>query len=109
MMYRNFALATLLAAPLIVMAVQSVAPKPAEQAASAAQPETPPQPVPVPVAPPAIPTDMSAAIEPQSSFGQPMSDAGQASLAPGVGLPNAQVAGSMSPSGAPAGSPNAER
>lgn len=107
-MYRNFALATLLAAPLIVMVVQSVAPKPPEQAPSAAQPEAPPQPIPVPVPPPAVPTDTSAAVEPPSSFGQPMSDAGQPSLAPGTGLPDAPVSGSVSPLGAPAGSPNAE-
>lgn len=108
MMYRNFALATLLAAPLIVMAVQSVAPKPPEQAAPAAQPETPPPPVPVPVAPPPAPSIAPADVAPPSSFDQPMSDAGQPALSPGAGLPEAPAAGSSTAFGAPPGSPNAE-
>jgi hypothetical protein len=43
MMYRNFAIAILLAAPIIVMGVQSIKPKPAQPAAAAtsAQPAVP--------------------------------------------------------------------
>lgn len=114
MMYRNFALATLLAAPLIVMAVQSFTPKPEQPAQSAIQPDVPPPPVPVPVAPPpSVPGAPSA--DASASFGQPMSGAGQPALAPGAGLPDTSsppittgMPDGFSPQDAPPGSPNAE-
>lgn len=114
MMYRNFALATLLAAPLIVMAVQSFTPKPEQPAQSAIQPDVPPPPVPVPVAPPpSMPGAPSA--DASAAFGQPMAGAGQPALAPGAGLPDTSsppittgMPDGFSPQDAPPGSPNAE-
>lgn len=115
MMYRNFAIATLLGAPLIVMAVQSFTPKPEQPAQSAIQPDVPPPPVPVPVAPPpSVPGAPSS--DASASFGQPMGDAGQPSMAPGAGLPDTSeppittgMPSGFSPQSAPDGSPNAER
>lgn len=115
MLYRNFAIATLLAAPIIVMATQAMLPQAAETASQDASPITPdvaPPPVPVPVAPPVAPPG-APAIAAAETFGQPMSSAGQPMLSPGAGLPE-QVAppasGGMafSPASAPPGSPNAE-
>ncbi|RJG54199.1 hypothetical protein D0Z70_13765 [Sphingobium terrigena] len=108
MIYRNFAICTLIAAPLIVLAVQSMLPKAPEPAPT--QPiiaDAPPPPVIIPVAPPSAGVDAPA-------FGQPMAEAGKPMLAPGAGLPETTVAptvvtGQMfSPDAAPAGSPNAE-
>lgn len=112
MIYRNFAIATVIAAPLIVLAVQSILPKAPEPAPS--QPviaDAPPPPVPVPVAPPVAPPSTAASA---SAFGQPMVEAGKPMLAPGAGLPEPSVAPtanigpSFNPDIAPAGSPNAE-
>ncbi|WP_311267159.1 hypothetical protein [Sphingobium sp. WCS2017Hpa-17] len=115
MMYRNFAIATLLAAPLIVMATQSFLPKPEQPAPSTIQPDVPPPPVPVPVAPPpSVPGAPSA--DTSASFGQPMAGAGQPAMTPGAGLPDTSappITGGMpdgfSPQSAPVGSPNSER
>lgn len=110
MMYRNFAIATLIGAPILVLAVQNFvpsAPAPAEQAPPAvvAAPAAPA--VVVPSAPPAAPAVFSEA----PAFGQPMSDAGAPSLSPGQGLPESSSragTGSYVPGTAPEGSPNAE-
>ncbi|MGW8204001.1 hypothetical protein ACWGM0_15835 [Sphingomonas bisphenolicum] len=115
MLYRNFAIATLLAAPLIVMATQALLPKrePAPQGQSAIMADVPPPPVPVPVAP--VVTPGAPTVDAASSFGQPMAGADQPALAPGAGLPDTSappISGGMapgfSPQDAPAGSPNAE-
>jgi hypothetical protein len=114
MMYRNFAIATLLAAPIVVMGVQAFMPKPEPTAPSPsgarpADAAPPPVPVAPPVTVPAIPPSSDTA-----NFGQPMPGAGQPMLAPGAGLPQAsEPAGvdsrqSYEPGSAPAGSPNAE-
>jgi hypothetical protein len=112
MMYRNFAIATLLAAPILVMAVQTFTPKP-DAAPKARVNAAPPAPPPVPAAPPApVPTPSSPGEA--ANFGEPMPGAGQPMLAPGAGLPQAsEPAGvdtrqSYEPGSAPAGSPNAE-
>jgi len=115
MMYRNFAIATLLAAPLIVMATQALLPQqnPAQQGQSALIADVPPPPVPVPVAP--VVTPGSPSVDAASAFGQPMAGADQPALAPGAGLPDTSappittgMAPGFSPGDAPAGSPNAE-
>lgn len=114
MMYRNFAVATLLAAPLIVMATQSLTPQPPSQPGqSAIQPDVAPPPVPVPVAPPVAIPGATTMIDPPSSFGKPMGGADQPALAPGAGLPDTSAPnGGMEPGfssqSAPPGSPNAE-
>ncbi len=117
MLYRNFAIATLIAAPLIVLAIQNFLPQPGAAPRSeeaALHPDAPP-PVPVPVAPPVVTPGAPAMPEPAPSFGQPMADAGAPMLAPGQGLPAAPVASSdggnpyTSAEAAPPGSPNAEK
>jgi hypothetical protein len=112
MMYRNFAIGTLIAAPLVVLAVQSVLPKPPEAAPTQQIiADAPPPLVPVPVAPPVAPPSAAANAP---DFGQPMAEAGQPMLTPGAGLPETPVAPlvdsrqSFVPGTAPAGSPNAE-
>ncbi|MES2172796.1 MAG: hypothetical protein V4523_02500 [Pseudomonadota bacterium] len=116
MMYRNFAIATLLAAPLIVMATQALLPKPGapqQQSESAITPDVPPPPPPIPVAP--MITPGAPSIDTPSAFGQPMAGADQPAMAPGAGLPDTSsppMTGGMppgfSPQDAPAGSPNSE-
>jgi hypothetical protein len=115
MMYRNFAIATLLAAPLIVMATQALLPKhgPAQQDQSAIIPDAPPPPVPVPAAP--VVTPGAPTVDAPSAFGQPMAGADQPAMAPGAGLPDTSsppitggMAAGFSPQDAPAGSPNSE-
>lgn len=96
MMYRNFAIATLIAAPLIVVVTQNLLPVHksalAQQQADAVAP--PPPPVePAPAAPmeaqapqPMAPTPAAPVANP-ADFSQPMGDAGRPSLSPGTGLP----------------------
>ena len=91
MIYRNFAICTVIAAPLVVLAVQDVLPRRPESSPS--QPAiigtSPPPSVPAPAAQPAVlpppPADAPA-------FGQPMAGAGQPMLAPGAGLPETSAA-----------------
>ncbi|WP_150290823.1 hypothetical protein [Sphingobium estronivorans] len=92
MIYKSFAVLTLIAAPIIVLAVQSFVPQTNQPAAiGPAMPVTPP---PVPAAVPAAVAPAPVADAPvgappsdSASFGQPMSDAGKPSLSPGTGLP----------------------
>lgn len=111
MLYRNFAIATLLAAPIIVMGVQAFLPQSGSAVPDqAAQSAAPPPPVPVPVAPPVAPPGVPSAST-TSDFGQPMAGAGQPMLAPGEGLPVTAPAAppaSFAANGSPEGSPNAE-
>lgn len=85
MLYKAFAAITLIAAPIIVLVVQSVAlQSPAPHASSAVQAPVQQE------APMMQPPPSSAAPEPTSdpaSFGQPMPDAGKPFLTPGNGLP----------------------
>ncbi|MAN11668.1 MAG: hypothetical protein VX205_16315 [Pseudomonadota bacterium] len=120
MLYRNFAIATLVAAPLIVLAVQNFmppAPSDPQGAADAPHPDAAPPPVVAPtVAPPAPPAPPPPAdfANPLPAAGQPLPEAGMPMLAPGQGLPQAPAAPNgganpyTSPQQAPAGSPNAE-
>ncbi|MDI1295938.1 MAG: hypothetical protein PSY12_08650 [bacterium] len=108
-MYKAFAIATLIAAPLIVMATQAFLPTAHHAAlqdqAAAVRPDVPPPPVPVPVAPP-VAQPMAPSTD-SSNFGQPVSDA----ATPAVGLegvPPAAATQFADPGVAPPGSPNAE-
>lgn len=93
-MYKAFAAVTLVAAPLVVLAVQSFVPQtnhtaapvvaPFPMAASSSQPM--PQPI-LPTVRPAPP--VSEGVAPSAPFGQPMAEAGKPFLAPGTGLPAA--------------------
>ncbi|MDO7833909.1 hypothetical protein Q4610_02515 [Sphingobium sp. HBC34] len=110
MMYRNFAIGVLLAAPIIVMAVQSIAPKPQQDTQQAAVAAAPPPPVPVPVAPPVgqpgapVSTDSTGFGQPAPGAGQPMLAADQSPVAPMV-----EPTPSFAANGAPTGSPNSEK
>ena len=87
MHYKAFAAITLIAAPIIVLVVQGIAPHTPVQPAAApaaalppavqARPVVQPAPMPVPAAPESDP----------AAFGQPMPDAGKPFLSPGNGLP----------------------
>ncbi|MEQ6332077.1 hypothetical protein [Sphingobium sp. MK2] len=108
MLYRNFAIATLLGAPLLVMMVEAVVPKAPASPESVAV-ETADF-VPQPVAPPVI-APQAPSVAPPANFGQPMPGAGQPTLIPGAGLPDAPAmigTPAFSPLSAPPGSPNAE-
>lgn len=91
MIFKNFAIVTLIAAPLIVLAVQTLVPHAAQPAMQATAPETPPPPV---ASPPSAPPPVEAP-EPMPSapsvdgaaFGQPMPDAGKPFVASETGLP----------------------
>ena len=86
MLYKAFAAITLIAAPIIVLIAQSVAPQsPAPHPSSAIQP-------PVQQQAPMMQPPITAAPLPTSDptpFGQPMPDAGKPFLTPGNGLPGA--------------------
>jgi len=90
MMYKAFAALTLVAAPIVVLVVQSIVPQPAQIAPSAptfvapAAPAAPAAPSIPSVAQPPMP---AASLPDPASFGQPMPDAGKPMLAPGNGLP----------------------
>jgi hypothetical protein len=112
MMYCNFAIATLLGAPMIVMATQSLLPAKNQPSQAEVPTDAPPPPVPVPVAPPVAAPGGSATVDPASSFGQPMAGADQPAMAPGAGLPDTSAppisSGMTAGMTAPPGSPNAE-
>lgn len=92
MLYKAFAVITLIAAPIVVLIVQSVAP----QAPSAAHPAPAPapaayqQPAPIISQPAPMPPSIEPAPDP-ATFGQPMPEAGKPFLAPGAGLPQTAV------------------
>ena len=91
MMYKAFAAVTLVAAPIIVLVVQSVAPQPSpREAIAVVQPIAP---VSAPIMPPPPPMASAAAPSPEpAAFSQPMPDAGKPFLAPGSGLPGGSIA-----------------
>lgn len=86
MIYKAFAAVTLIAAPVIVLTVQSFAPR-----ASHAVPTAAVAPAPAPVVMPAeaMPSPPPAPMPGAADFGQPMPEAGKPFLAPGAGLPAA--------------------
>lgn len=94
MMYRNFAIATLLGAPLIVMAVQSFTPQPQHPAspepATTDAPATPATPAPAAYEAPAA--SDPAPVDP-APFGTPMADAGK----PMVELPGSSADDALTP------------
>lgn len=108
-MYRTFAIGTLLAAPLIVMAVQNFLPQGApidqpgatEQVAAPAPPGMPQPPV-IPVAPPVAP-----AYSAPNDAGKPVSGAGEPMLSTS-GTDTVAVPMPVNPADAPPGSPNGE-
>jgi hypothetical protein len=85
MLYKAFAVITLVAAPLIVLMVQGLAPHD-----PAPVPSAPVQPVVEQAAPASQPVAAPAMEQPASSsvsFDQPMPEAGKPFLSPGNGLP----------------------
>jgi hypothetical protein len=82
MMYRNFAIAILLAAPIIVMGVQSIEPKPAQSAAAVASTQSampaiaavPSYTAPEQPAPEAVPALDVPASAPIPDAGKPIAD-----------------------------------
>lgn len=83
MIYKAFAAVTLIAAPIIVLTVQSFVPQTNPPAAPAAfAPGVAPAEQPAPP-----PPTVSAPVTEPASFGQPVAEAGKPFLAPGVGLP----------------------
>ncbi|ANI77193.1 MULTISPECIES: hypothetical protein [Sphingobium] len=87
MHYKAFAAITLIAAPIIVLAVQGIAPHAPVQP-SAAPSAVLPSPVQAPPVVQPAPMPVPAAPEPDAAaFGQPMPDAGKPFLSPGNGLP----------------------
>lgn len=90
MMYKAFAAITLVAAPMLVLVVQSVAPQPATPGPAVSAVTQPIQPVLQP-APVAGPSSMVAApIVDPASFAQPLPEAGKPMLTLGNGLPERQ-------------------
>lgn len=111
-MYRTFAIGTLLAAPLIVMAVQNFVPKnaPSDRPGATEQVNAPPppgipMPPPLPVAPPVAPAYSAPndAATPVSGAGEPM----LRTSGPDTPPPGAMPA-PANPLDAPPGSPNDE-
>lgn len=90
MLYKAFAVITLVAAPLIVLMVQGLAPHAPAQNMSAPMRPVAEQavPSPHPIATPAAEQPAS----PPMSFGQPMPEAGKPFLSPGNGLPGTSSA-----------------
>ena len=101
MIYKAFAAVTLIAAPIIVLTVQSFVPSAPQTAVPSPMAPTPApvmMPTPAPVVTPA--TAMPSPPPPPApdagnlSFGQPMPEAGKPLLAPGAGLPAAPASNS---------------
>jgi hypothetical protein len=84
MLYKAFAVITLIAAPIVVLIVQSVAPQPPSAAHPA--PAAYQQPAPIISQPAPMPPSIEPAPDP-AAFGQPMPEAGKPFLEPGNGLP----------------------
>ncbi|WP_176591565.1 hypothetical protein [Sphingobium sp. EM0848] len=98
MIYKAFAAVTLIAAPIIVLTVQSFVPRTNQPTAPSAVAPVPP----VTVAnTPAVSAPVNAPIGvppgDAASFGQPVPDAGKPVLAPGAGLPPITVSQPFTP------------
>ncbi|MCP1471167.1 hypothetical protein J3E64_002871 [Sphingobium sp. OAS761] len=114
MPYRKFAIGTLIATPLIVMAVQQFLPSPHAKdvgSESVSPQDAPPPPIVLPQAPP---IGTPAPANEVGDLGQPLAGAGQPTLTPGNGLPDTSTPPMVAmgtpavQATAPAGSPNAE-
>lgn len=108
-MYRNFAIGTLLAAPLIVMAIQNFVPQgaPDGQQGAIGQVVAPPlpgstPPLVIPVAPP-----VASAYSAPNDAGTPVSGAGEPMLSTS-GTDTVAAPMPVNPADAPPGSPNSE-
>ena len=90
MLYKAFAVVTLVAAPVIVLMVQGLAPHAPAQSVSVPMQPVVERSAPMPqyVPPPAMEQPAAAPM----SFGQPMPEAGRPFLSPGNGLPGASSA-----------------
>ncbi|GAY22055.1 MULTISPECIES: hypothetical protein [Sphingobium] len=93
MIYKAFAAVTLIAAPIIVLTVESFVPQSSQAVPSAAiVPASAPVVMPAQAAPSPTPPQDSGAQDPGAAdLGQPMPEAGRPFLAPGAGLPAAPV------------------
>ncbi|WP_313808844.1 hypothetical protein [Sphingobium sp.] len=109
MIYKAFAAVTLIAAPIIVLTVQSFVPQTNQPAASSIPP-APSTTIPV-VAPAVQPAPPPPAVNDpvaSASFGQPVPEAAKPFLTPGAGLPDADtveqapLAGTLPPPDGPA-------
>jgi len=108
MLYRNFAIATLLGAPLLVMIVEAVVPKPQPAAEASAVAAATPAPVtPVPPSPPIV-MPQAPPVAAMPDYGQPLPGAGQPLIVPTGNMPTAASGPIFSSRSAPPGSPNAE-
>lgn len=107
-MYRTFAIGTLIAAPLIVMAIQNFVPQtpPGEQLGAAEQIAAPPTPGTPPPVVPVAPTAAPAYSAPDNA-GKPVSGAGEPMLTTS-GTDSVTALMPANPADAPPGSPNAE-
>ena len=107
MLYRNFAIATLLGAPLLVMVVEAVVPKPQPAAETSAAAATPAPVTPVPPSPPIV-MPQAPPVAAMPDYGQPLPGAGQPLIVPSGNMPTAASGPIFSSRSAPPGSPNAE-
>ncbi|WP_028055670.1 hypothetical protein [Sphingobium bisphenolivorans] len=102
MIYKSFALVTLVAAPLLVLVAENFVPHASHPAPTPVPEPAPAAALPETLVPEAVPP---AATDEASNFGQPMAEAGKPFLAPGAGLPSVSSApapvGEMSPPPAP--------
>ena len=108
MLYRNFAIATLLGAPLLVMVVEAVVPKSQPIAETSDVAAVDPAPVtPVPPSPPIV-MPQAPPVAAMPDYGQPLPGAGQPLLVSTGNMPTAASGPIFSSRSAPPGSPNAE-
>ena len=105
MLYRNFAIATLLGAPLLVMVVEAVVPKPQPAAETSAVAAVDPAPVPPP---PPIVMPQAPPVAAMPNYGEPLPGVGQPLIVPSGNMPTAASGPIFSSRSAPPGSPNAE-
>ena len=108
MLYRNFAIATVLGAPLLVMIVEAVVPRPQPTAETSAVASADPAPAtPIPPSPPII-MPQAPPVAATPNYGQPLPGAGQPLIVPSGNMPTAASGPIFSAGSAPPGSPNAE-
>ncbi|AOF98353.1 hypothetical protein [Sphingobium sp. RAC03] len=107
MLYRNFAIATLLGAPLLVMVVEAVVPKSQPAAETSAATAAPAPVTPVPPSP-SIVMPQAPPVAAMPDYGQPLPGAGQPLIVPSSNMPTTASGPIFSSRSAPPGSPNAE-
>ena len=107
MLYRNFAIATLLGAPLLVMIVEAVVPKPQPAAETKVVAAAPAPVTPVPPSPPIV-MPQAPTVAAMPNYGEPLPGAGHPPIVPSGNMPTAASGPIFSSRSAPPGSPNAE-